>query len=147
MGNVAGCSLLSLKSPERPLSARDLNARILTRDLSSQFIAPSGARAEDVAGTENDAAMLDNTLRWELAAVAETRRAETQMAPMMSLLDTWALAAQMQAFVADGGAGGTLFGTHQAAVRGVTDEFATGAEALAERLLASGEFEHVPEDS
>jgi hypothetical protein len=140
MGSVAGCSLLSLKSPERPLSARDLNARILTRDLSSQFIASVGRCAEDVAGTESDAAILDNTLRWELAAVAETRRAETQMAPMMSLLDTWALAAQMQAFVADGGAGGTLFGTHQAAVRGVTDEFATGAQALAERLLASGEF-------
>ena len=93
-----------------------------------------------MAGTESDAAILDNTLRWEgLAAVAETRRAETQMAPMIEL-DTWALAAQMQAFVADGGAGGTLFGTHQAAVRGVTDEFATGAQALAERLLASGEF-------
>ena len=140
MGGLAACSLVSLKSPERPLSARDLNARILTRDLSTQFIGSVGRCAEDIAGTESDAAILDNTLRWELAAVAETRRAETQMAPLMSLLDTWALATQMQTFVAEGGAGGTLFGTHQAAVRGVTDEFAAAAQALAQRLLAAGEF-------
>ncbi len=140
LGSLAGCSLLSLKSPERPLSARDLNARILTRELAAQFIAAVGRSASDIAGSESDPAILDNSLRWEIAAVAETRRAETQIAPLMSLLDTWALAAQMQAFLGAGGAGAALFGTHQAAVRGVTDEFAAGAEALARQLLAPGEL-------
>jgi hypothetical protein len=140
LGSLAGCSLLSLKSPERPLSARDLNARILTRELAGQFIAAVGRSASDIAGTESDPAILDNSLRWEIAAVAETRRAETQIAPLMSLLDTWALAAQLQAFLGEGGAGAALFGTHQGAVRGVTDEFAAGAEALARQLLAPGEL-------
>ena len=140
LGSLAGCSLLSLKSPERPLSARDLNARILTRELAAQFIAAVGRSASDIAGSESDPAILDNSLRWEIAAVAETRRAETQIAPLMSLLDTWALAAQMQAFLGAGGAGAALFGTHQGAVRGVTDEFAAGAEALARQLLAPGEL-------
>lgn len=84
--------------------------------------------------------MLDNALRWEIAAFAESRRASTQMAPTMSLLDTWALAAQMQAFMAAGAPGGALFGAHQEAVRQVSGDFAEGAAGLARRLLAAPDF-------
>jgi hypothetical protein len=137
---LAGCSLISLKSPERPLSPQDLNARILTRERSSQFVAEVGRCADDIAATETDSAVLDNALRWEIAAVAESRRAATRMTPMMSLVDTWALAAQMQAFVADGGAGGALFGAHQDTVRAISDRYAADAEALARRLIAPRDF-------
>src|SRR6478609_6701113 len=85
---LAGCSLVSLKSPERPLSQRDLDAH-------------------------------DNALRWQLAAVAESRRAATRITPMLSLVDSWALGVQMQAFVGEGGAGAALFGNHQQAVRDI----------------------------
>jgi hypothetical protein len=137
---AAGCSLVSLKSPERPLSPRDLNARILTRELSSQFVAAVTRCADEIAAAEEDPTVLDNSLRWEIAAVAESRRAATRVAPMMTLLDTWALAVQMQGFMAEGGAGGALFGSHQAAVRQVSDGFASDAEALARTLLARGDF-------
>jgi hypothetical protein len=137
---VTGCSLVSFKSPERPLSTRELNARILTRELSAQFVAAVARSAEDIAGTENDPTVLENTLRWEIAAVGESRRAATRMGPMLSLLDTWALAVQMQAFLADDAPGGALFGTHQPAVRGVTDDYAAGAEKLAQQLLSPGEL-------
>jgi hypothetical protein len=138
---AAGCSLVSVKSPERPLSARDLNARLLTRELSSQFVAAVARCGEDIAATESDPRVLDNTLRWEIAAVAESRRAATRVAPMMSLLDTWALAVQMKAFLAEGAAGGALFGTHQETVRTVSEEYADDAEALARRLIAAREFD------
>lgn len=140
LAGLAGCSLISLKSPERPLSTRDLNARILTRELSAQFIAAVGRCAEDIATSEQEPAVLDNGLRWEIAAVAESRRAASRAAPMMSLLDTWALAVQMQAFTAAGAPGGSLFGAHQQEVRAVSDKFADDAQALARRLAASGEF-------
>jgi hypothetical protein len=138
--SVAGCSLVSFKSPERPLSTRDLNTRILTRELSSQFVTAVARCAQDIAGTENDPAVLDNTLRWEIAAVAGSRQAATRMAPLMSLLDTWALGMQMQAFLADGAAGGALFGTHQEAVRQVSADYAAGAAKLARELLPPREF-------
>jgi len=137
---VAGCSLLSFKSPERPLSTRDLNARILTRELSAEFVAAVARCADEVAATEDDAAVLENTLRWEIAAVGASRRAATRMAPMMSLLDTWALAAQLNAFVAAGAPGGALFGAHQAAVREVSDKYLSDAAALARRLIAAREL-------
>jgi hypothetical protein len=137
---LAGCSLLSLKTPERPLSPRDLNARILTRELSAQFVTSAGRCADDIAATEHDPRVLDNALRWEIAAIGESRRAATRMAPMMSLLDTWAVAAQMRAFAADGAPGGALFGAHQQAVHDVSANYADDAQALARRLLAPREF-------
>ena len=49
---LSACSLISLKTPERPLSPRDLNARILTRELSAQFVASVNRCADDItAGT------------------------------------------------------------------------------------------------
>jgi hypothetical protein len=134
------CSLISLKSPERPLSPRDLNARILTRELSAQFVTSVDRAADDIAASEHDPAVLENGLRWEIAAVGESRRAATRLVPMMSLLDTWALAAQMQAFTAEGAPGGALFGAHSEAVREVCVSYASDAQALAKRLLAPHDF-------
>src|SRR5215472_9432503 len=91
---LSSCSLISLKSPERPLSPRDLNARILTRELSAQFVTAVNHTADDIAASEHDPAVLENGLRWEIAAVGESRRAATRLVPTMGLLDTWALAAQ-----------------------------------------------------
>jgi len=137
---LASCSLLTLKSPERPLPARDLNARILTRELSMQFLAAVSRCADDIAATEHDPQVLDDTLRFEIGAVAASRRAATRMAPLMSLLDTWALAAQLEAFTAPGAPGGALFGAHQAAVRDLAANFAGDAQSLAQRLLTPREL-------
>ncbi|HEX3395294.1 MAG TPA: hypothetical protein VHS76_01255 [Steroidobacteraceae bacterium] len=130
-----------MKSPERPLSVRDTNARMLTREFSSQFIATVERSAQRIAATEQDRTVLDNTLRWEIAAVAQSRRAATRTVPMVSLLDTWAFAVQLKAFVSQMGAGGELFGTHQTAVRAIADDSADAAEALARRLVPAGEFD------
>jgi hypothetical protein len=137
---LSSCSLLSIKSPERPLSPRDLNARILTRELSAEFVTSVNHTADDIAAAEHDPKVLENTLRWEISAVGESRRAATRLAPMMSLLDTWALAVQMQTFTAQGAPGGALFGAHAQAVREVSDNYASEAEALARRLLAAKDF-------
>jgi hypothetical protein len=137
---VAGCSLVSLKTPERPLSTRDLNARILTREFSYHFIAAVGQCADDIGASETDAGVLTSALRWKIAAATESQRAASRIAPMMSLLDSWALAAQMRAFLSHGQAGGELFGSHQETAVGVAVELDGEAQALARRLTASGEF-------
>lgn len=138
---LAGCSLISLKSPERPLSARDLNARILSRELSARYIGAVVRVSQDIVAHEDDPQVVDNTLRWEIATIAASRRAATRMAPMLTLLDTWAFAEQARAFAAAGAPGGALFGSHQQAVREVSDSYAADAEAIARRLIGPGEFE------
>ena len=137
---VAGCSLISLKSPERPLSSRDLNARILTREFSYHFIGVVAQCADDIAANDSDPEVLANVLRWKIGAAAESQRAATRLAPMMALLDTWALASQMQQFLSPGRAGGTLFGSRQEAALTVASELDEGAQDLARRLIAPGEF-------
>ncbi len=137
---VTGCSLISFKSPERPLSARDMNARILTRELTTQFIEANARSTDNILKNETDPAVINNTLRWDVGVIVTGRNAETQLAPLMTLLDTWALALQLQAFVGQGGPGAALFGTHQAAVRELTDNYADGAQRLAHSLLSSQEF-------
>ena len=137
---ASGCSLLSFKSPERPLSTRDLNARILTRETAAQFVAGVNRVASDIAASESDPGVLENALRWEIAAVGESRRAATRMAPMMSLLDSWAFARQLQLFTAEGAPGGALFGAHQQAVRDLSDAYAEDTATLTRRLSSAQEF-------
>jgi hypothetical protein len=140
VAGMTGCSLVTIKTPERPLSARDLSARVLTRDYSTKFVAAVEKCALDIAASEVDSTVLDSSLRWQIVAVAQSRRAATRTAPLMSLLDTWAFAAQMSAFVAPGGAGSSLFGAHQDDVRAMSAELAAEATGLAQRLLAKREF-------
>ena len=140
VAGLAGCSLVSFKSPERPLSERDMNARILTRELTTHFVNANGRNTDSILATETDPAVINNALRWEVGVIVTTRQAVTQLAPRMSLLDTWALALQLQGFVGQGGAGAKLFGTHQASVRSLTDTYAEGVHTLARSLLTPSEF-------
>ena len=137
---LTGCSLISLKSPERPLSDRDMNARLLTRELTAHFLELSARSTDNILATETDPAVIEHTLRWELGVIESSRQAEMQLAPLMSLLDTWTLALQLQAFVSEGGRGGKLFGTHQAALREIADNYADGAQRLAHLLLSPKEL-------
>jgi len=137
---LPGCSLLSIKSPERPLSDRDMNARLLTRELTTNFLATSTRNTDTILAVETDPVVIEHTLRWELGVIESSRQAEMQLAPLMSLLDTWTLALQLRAFVSEGGRGGKLFGTHQAALREITDNYADGAQRLAHSLLSPKEL-------
>jgi hypothetical protein len=137
---LASCSLISIKSPERPLSTRDMNARILTREATTHFLEASARSTDNILASEPDANVLEHTLRWELGVIETSRDAETQLAPLMSLLDTWALALQLQGFTSEGAPGGKLFGTHQAAVRELSGNYADEMQSLAQRLLTAQEF-------
>ncbi len=137
---VSGCSLLSLKSPERPLSTRDLNARILTRQFSVDFIAAVEQCADTIAITDPDPTIQRNALRWKIGATTESQHAALQVAPMMAVLDTWTLAIAMKLFLAPGGAGGALFGKQQPYASTVANEFSAAAETIARQLIEPREF-------
>jgi hypothetical protein len=138
---VCGCSLISLKSPERPLSTRDLNARILTREYSEHFIAAVAECADEIAAHDTNPNVMINALRWKIAAATESQRAATRMAPMMSLLDTWVLSAQMKLFLSPGNPGQSLFGVRQSDAAMVATGLDTEVETLARRLIAPQDVE------
>jgi hypothetical protein len=139
--SIASCSLISVKSPEKPLSTRDLNARILTHEYSAHFISAVEQTADQIAAASADPAVRMNALRWKISASTKIERSASQMAPLMSLLDTWALAVQMQQFFADG-AGRTLFAAQQPLAVALAAALATQAEDMARRLMTPEEFAH-----
>lgn len=138
---LSGCSLISLKSPERPLSARDLNARILTRQFSADFITAVEQCADDIAAKEADPEVRANALRWKIIATDQSVRAALQLAPMMAVLDTWTLAAEMKVFFSPGGAGQAVFGQQQPAAVLLADHWEQAAQALAQQLTKPQEFQ------
>lgn len=136
---VAGCSLISLKSPEKPLSTRDLNARILTHEYSARFITGVAQRADEIAAASDASDVRLNALRWKIAAAGASEHAASQMAPMLSLLDSWALAVQMRDFLTTG-AGQALFGAQQPAAVSLAVTLASEAQDMAHTLSTPEEF-------
>ena len=138
---LTGCSLISLKSPERPLSNRDLNARILTRQFSADFTVAVEQCADDIAAQDPDPAIRRNALRWKIIATDQSERAALQLAPSIALLDTWSLAAGMKAFLSPGGAGEAIFGREQPTAVALAEHWDAAAQALAQQLLERRDFE------
>jgi hypothetical protein len=138
--SLAGCSLVTLKSPEKPLSTRDLNARILTHEFAARFIFAVEQTADEIAAGSEDSHIQLNTLRWKIAVASASDRAASQMAPMLGLLDTWALAVQMREYL-DGGQGGSLFGQQQPGAVKIATDLAKEAEDMARSLGPAREFE------
>ncbi|MGH8230932.1 MAG: hypothetical protein ACRESY_03835 [Steroidobacteraceae bacterium] len=140
LGCIASCSLVSLKSPEKPLSTRDLNARILTHEYSAHFISAVEQSADQIYAANNDPQVRRNALRWKIAVADRSERAASQIAPMMGLLDSWALALQMQQYLSQGD-GDKLFGGEQSLAVNVSTDLAAEIEDLAKKLCDPKEFE------
>src|ERR1700719_1833675 len=87
---LTGCSLLSVKSPEIPLTAREQEARLLTRDYAAHFATTVTHLLDDAAHENTTPAIQSLALRLKLGAVTEITRASTGLSPLASLLDTWA---------------------------------------------------------
>jgi hypothetical protein len=139
LAGLPGCSLISIKTPEKPLSTRELNARVLTHEYSTHFISSVAQTADQISAASDDNDVRLNALRWKIAAVGASEHAASQMAPMLGLLDTWALAVQMRDFLATG-AGQALFGPQQPAAVGLAVNLAQEAEAMARKLSSAEEF-------
>lgn len=136
---LQGCSLLSFESPAKPLPRRDLNARMLTREYAEQFRTTVAEAADEIAAESADSDVDLAALRWKISATTASRRAATQMAPMMGLLDVWAVSAQMREFLVSG-AGSTLFGEQQSIARDAAASLEQDMISLAQALTSKEEF-------
>jgi hypothetical protein len=131
---LTGCSLLTIKSPETPLTAREQEARLLTRDYAAHFATTITHLIDDIphAG-DDDSAIRTQALRLKLGAVTEITRASTGLSPMASLLDTWAFSVQFRDFLGTG-AGAHLLGNAQRELSHGATGLATEADELARKV-------------
>jgi len=136
---TAGCSLFSFESPAKPLPQRDLNARMLTREYAAHFMTSVVQAADNIADKSPDPAVALAALRWKIGATAASQHAATQQAPMMGLLDTWALSAQMREYLGTG-TGSRLFGELQPTAQVVSATLEQEIVRLAQSLTSPKEF-------
>src|ERR1700732_1385496 len=127
---LTGCSLLTIKSPEIPLTAREQEARLLTRDYASHFATTIAHLIDDASRADAGTAVRLQALRLKLGAVTEITRASTGLSPTASLLDTWAFSLQFRDFLATG-AGAHLLGNGQPDVSRGATLLAAEADGLA----------------
>jgi hypothetical protein len=130
---LSGCSLLAIKSPEKPLSAREQQARLLTRDYAAHFVSTITHLLDDAAPNASDPAVRLQAIRLKLSAVTEITRSSTGLSPIASLLDTWSFAVQFRDFLVTG-AGADILGSAQADVRLGATQLADEADALAKQV-------------
>jgi hypothetical protein len=130
---LTGCSLLTIKSPETPLTAREQEARLLTRDYAAHFATTITHLVDGVTHASDDNAIRSQALRLKLGAVTEITRASTGLSPIASLLDTWAFSEQFRDFLVTGAGDHLLGGTQLELSRSAT-QLAAEADALARKV-------------
>jgi hypothetical protein len=133
---LAGCSVFTIKSPETPLTAREEEARLLTRDYAAHFASTVTQLLDGAAQGNTDRVIRSQALRLKLGAVTESTRASTGLSPMASLLDTWAFAVQLRDFLVSG-AGAGLLGSAQLDAQLATTRLADEADALARSVMGN----------
>jgi hypothetical protein len=133
---LAGCISFSLDLSGDPLPPEQLRVRNETRQFAADFIERVTRAADVIAEGAEDAGLRANTLRWKIGASTASRRAAYRPEPELALVDTWALAVQMEAFFRDG-AGHALFGSRQQIALDTAVALARDADALAARRLDS----------
>ncbi len=130
---LCGCSLLTIKSPEIPLTPREQEARLLTRDYAAHFVSTMTHAMDEVPHGEGDAALREQALRLKLGAITEITRASTGLSALASLIDTWAFTVQLRDFLTSG-AGADLLGSAQPDVRLTAARLADDADVLAHKV-------------
>ena len=133
---LSGCSVLSIKTPETPLSARDQEARLLTRDYAVHFSTTITHLLDQAPHGDSDPAVRSGALRLKLGVATEITRASMGLSPEASLLDAWAFALQLREFLSTG-AGANLLGKAQPDVRASAAQLADEADAMAGKVLGT----------
>jgi hypothetical protein len=134
---LSGCISFTLDVSGEKLPPEQLRARIETRQYAANFIERVTRAADVIAAGTEDADVRANTLRWKIGASTASRRAAYRPEPELALVDTWALAVQMEYFFGEG-AGRALFGSQQQTALDAARELAREADALAVRRLDPG---------
>jgi hypothetical protein len=116
---AGGCSLVTIDTHVTPLPKAEMQARLLTREFASGMVAEVVRTADSIAVATSEVELKRAAIRWKLATSEAARRAALRTDPTLSLVDTWALALQMDQFFRTG-AGQTLFGESQSTVTETT---------------------------
>jgi hypothetical protein len=136
--SLAGCSLVTIESPQTPLSDRDMNARISTHRFVEHFISKLRDTADRIAGNAEEEEVVLDAIRWKIGATVAITLTGFQTSPRDALVDSWAYCAQMTRFFRDG-AGSEMFGAQHELALATSAELEEQVGQLARKFAPIGD--------
>lgn len=142
---LSGCSLVTVKTGIVPLTDKEIETRVVTRDYALRFAQTVNVAAIEIDARSDVAAVELDALRWRLGAISSSRQAAVQTAPSLALLDTWALAEQQKQYFGPGGEGEALFGDQHHLATEAAESLVAQIELIARSLLERDDYTHYSE--
>lgn len=127
------CSLLTIRTPDKPLTAVEQRARMLSRDYAVHFAGRMVEAIDDAVPENAPSDVRSNALRLKIGIVTESGRAATGLSPTGDLLDIWAFAVQLQGYLTNG-PGSVLLGSAQPPVQQEILQLAGEAEEISGKI-------------
>lgn len=139
---LGGCSLFkfSVSTGDTPLPKDQLELRMMTRGLGSEFNAAVIGAADSILAAASDPQVRIRALRWKLGATSAAASAALQTAPEVALLDLWIFACRMDAYLAQA-PDSLLFGEASAPARETGRQMLQRTQRMAREHLDRDRYE------
>lgn len=139
---LGGCSLFkfSVSTGDTPLPKDQLELRMMTRGLGSEFNAAVIGAADSILAAASDPQVRIRALRWKLGATSAAASAALQTAPEVALLDLWIFACRMDAYLAQA-PDSLLFGEASAPARETGRQMLQRTQRMAREHLNHNRYE------
>lgn len=139
---LGGCSLFkfSVSTGDTPLPKDQLELRMMTRGLGSEFNAAVIRAADSILAAASDPQVRIRALRWKLGATSAAASAALQTAPEVALLDLWIFACRMDAYLAQT-PDSLLFGEASAPARETGRQMLQRTQRMAREHLDRNRYE------
>ncbi|MFV0378911.1 MAG: hypothetical protein ACK5JD_16595 [Mangrovibacterium sp.] len=140
------CSLmkLSIETPGKPLSSRQLTTRALVRNFVNQATDAVARSADSIAQlAANEPLFQINAIRWKLSAASAYTRAGYQTVPESSLTDVWVLTRQWNQFM--NAQADSLFGNYGKLAQNTCLQLLTNWELLLEKQYNQADYDQLSE--
>lgn len=136
------CSLVKIESAQVPLSANDLNTRLLTQSYIDQAAQTVQEAADSIIASATDFDTQANAYLWKINTISALRRTGFQTAPEMALVDTWIMIHLMNEFITSEEQA-LLFGDHQGTAVAASQHNLDRIKNIATRLKDKKTYQHL----
>lgn len=141
---LSGCSLLQVKidSQTTPLTQRELNTRLMTREYAQHFFTQVEQTADHIEAhyAAEDKINQSFVLLWKINAEEGLQNAAYQSSPTAALIDSWVFSEQMSQYFTQGN-GSSLFADptdpNRSLAQPTAQQLALDIQELAQALLSS----------
>lgn len=138
---INGCELVSvnIESSTTPLTQKELNMRLLTREFAAQYFKETEKGADAIVENAQSKSQYNQAVLWKIYAIEGMQLSIFRVSPEAALLDAWIFANQVKEYYSSG-IGQSIFGKQQYIAVDTSEYLSTQINQLAKDLLTRNEY-------